>query len=156
GRRRSPWPERRARGSRARRPGSRARRLREPRLVRGPRDVRLVERHLHGLEAFRALAEIAARDPRRDALMDRLREELRRRVLAGERGLVVEIAVVQLREHRTQRFARGADVDDDAVRVERGAPELDVDDVRRAVQTLRGTERLAGEAVRDQEVVADG
>ena len=49
-------------------------------------------------------------------------------------GDVVEIAVVQVREHRAQRFAGAADVDDDAVGVEIRAAELDVDHERRAVQ----------------------
>ena len=54
-----------------------------------------------------------------------------------------------------QRVARAADVDDDAVRIERGAAKLDVDDVRGAVQALRRAEHLALEAVRDHEVVAN-
>ena len=87
--------------------------------------------------------------------MDHEREELRRRVAAAERGLVVEVAEVQRGEHVAQRVARAADVDDDAVGVELVAAELDVDDVGRAVQLLRGAEHLALEAVRDHEVVAD-
>ncbi len=53
-------------------------------------------------------------------------------------------------------LARTADVDHDAVRVEVAAPELDVDDVGRAVQPLRGAEHLSAKAVGDHHVIADG
>ena len=101
-------------------------------------------------------AELARRDLGRDALVNDEREELRRRVLAAERRLVVEVAEVQRGEHFAQASLGAADVDDDAVGVELGAAELDVDDVGRAVQLLRGAEHLPLEAVRDHEVVADG
>ena len=49
-------------------------------------------------------------------------------------GHVVEIAVVQVRQHRTQRFAGPPDVHDDVVLVEIRAAELDVHHERRAVE----------------------
>ena len=55
-----------------------------------------------------------------------------------------------------QLLGRRADVDDDVVGVEGGAPEGGVDDVRRAVQALRGPEHVAAEAVGDHHVIADG
>ena len=48
------------------------------------------------------------------------------------------------------------DVDDDAVGVEIRAPEGRIDDVRRAVEPLRGPECLAAQAVGDHHVIADG
>ena len=55
-----------------------------------------------------------------------------------------------------ERVGGAADVDDDPVGVECRAPERRVDDVRRAVQTLRRPEDLAAETVGDHHVVADG
>ncbi len=92
----------------------------------------------------------------RQPIRDQPGECLRRGVHAGERRLVVEISVAELREHRMQLLGRSADVDDDAVGVEVRAPERGVDDVGRAVEPLRGPERLASQAVGDQHVVADG
>src|SRR5690606_14136038 len=57
---------------------------------------------------------------------------------------------------RAQHLARAADVDHEVVLVERGPSELDVDDVRRAVQPLRGAEDLALEAVSDHQMIAYG
>ena len=68
---------------------------------------------------------------------------------------VVEIAVVQRREHRLQRLVRAADVDDDAVVVERLGDEGGVDHEGRAVQRLRRAEHGAAERMGDHDVVAD-
>ena len=54
-----------------------------------------------------------------------------------------------------QLLGRSTDVNHDVVGVEDRAPERGVDDVRRAVQSLRGPEHLAAEAVSDHHVVAD-
>jgi len=72
-----------------------------------------------------------------------------------EGGLVVKVAVGELGQHRFQLLGRPADVDDDAVVVEDGAPEGGVDHVGRAVQALRRPEGLASQAVGDHDVVAD-
>src|SRR6185503_17830802 len=125
-------------------------------FIRGPRDVRLVQRHAQARQLTRVGAELAGRDLRRDALVNHEREELRRRVAAAKGRLVVEVAEIQRGEHAAQRVARAAYVDDDPVGVELLAAKLDVDDVGRAVQLLRRAEHLALEAVRDHEVVANG
>ena len=44
-------------------------------------------------------------------------------------GLVVEVPEIQLGDDRMQHLGRAADVDDDAVGVELGPAELDVDDI---------------------------
>ena len=72
-----------------------------------------------------------------------------------ERGHLVEVAVVHVREHGPQRIRRPADVHDDAVRIDIVGPaELDVDDEGGAVKTLRRAEHFAVKAVRDHQVVA--
>ncbi len=58
------------------------------------------------------------------------------------------------RQDAAQRLGRAPDVDHHAVGVERRRAEGRVDDERRAVQPLRGTEHLAREAVGDHDVVA--
>src|SRR5688572_1432398 len=123
-------------------------------FIRGPCDVRLVQRHAQASEASRVDAELAGGDLRRDALVDDECQELGRRVAAAKVRLVVEVAEIQRSEHVAQCAAREPDVDDDAVGVELAAAKLDVYDVSRAVQVLRGTEHLALETVRDHEMVA--
>src|SRR5689334_16773237 len=87
-------------------------------FIRGPCDVRLVQRNAQARESTRVRAELARRDLGRDALVNDESEELRRRVAAFERRLVVEIAEVQRCEHGMQGVGRAADVDDDAVGIE--------------------------------------
>ena len=87
---------------------------------------------------------------------DDLGQELRGGVDAGEVGLVVEVAVVELAHHRAQFLGGQADVDDDVVVVQLGAAEGGVHEERRSVQALRGSEDLSAEAVGDHEVIADG
>src|SRR5262245_62960499 len=111
-------------------------------FIRSPCDVGLVQRHSHACEPARVRTELARRDLRRDALVNDEREELRGRVAALERRLVVEVAKIQRRKHGAQGVGRTADVDDDAVGVELVAAKLRIDDVCRAVQLLRGTEHL--------------
>src|SRR5262245_13599127 len=124
-------------------------------VVRGARDVGFVQRDAEAGDAARRCAEIAAANRVRDAVEDDAREKLGRRIATLELEHLVEVSVVQPREHRLQHVARAADVDDDAVGVELAAPELEIDDVGGAVQALRGTERLAREAVGDHDVIAD-
>ena len=76
--------------------------------------------------------------------------------IPAKAGLVVEVAVGELGQHGAQLLGRSADVDHDVVGVEGRAPECGVDDVRRAVQALRGPEHLAAEAVGDHHVIAYG
>src|SRR5690606_29911942 len=92
-------------------------------------------------------------DPRGYSLENLAREELRGGVDAGERGYFVEVAIVQVGEHRSEQLAGQPDVDHHAVGIELAAPVLDVDDVGGAVQPLRRAEGLAAEAVGDHEVV---
>ena len=107
-------------------------------------------------EAAGALAEGARLDALGEPVGDDLGQELRRGVDAGEVGLVVEVAVVQLADDGAE-FLRGqSDVDDDVVVVQLGAAEGGVHEERRSVQALRGAEDLAAEAVGDHEVIADG
>jgi len=47
------------------------------------------------------------------------------------------------------------DIDDDTVVVDERRAQLEVDDVRRAMQPLRGPERVAVEAMGDHEVIAN-
>ena len=104
----------------------------------------------------RGLAERAGLHPLGQPVGDEPRQQLGRGVPAGERRLLVEVAVVQLAQHRAQLGRGRADVDDQVVRVQLGPPERRVDHVRRAVQPLGRSEDLAAEAVRDHDVVADG
>src|SRR5690242_21806305 len=94
-------------------------------FIRGRSDMRLVQRHAQAREAARVGPELARRDLRCDALVNHEREKLRRRVAAAKGGLVVEIAKIQSGEHAAQRFGCSTDIDDDAVRVELVAAELD-------------------------------
>ncbi len=71
-------------------------------------------------------------------------------------GLLVQVPVAQLADHGMQFRSGPPDVHDDVVRVQRLPPKGGVDDVRRPVQALRGTEHLTTEAVGDHHVIADG
>ena len=94
--------------------------------------------------------------PLGESIGDHLGQRLGGGVHAGERGLVVEVAVAQLADDGVQLLGRPPDVDHDVVGVESRPPERRVDDVGRAVQALRGSEHLAAEAVGDHHVIADG
>ena len=84
-----------------------------------------------------------------------MRQELGRGVAPRERRFLVEVAVIERGERRAQHLGRQADVNDHAVHVERRTPEFQIDDERRAVEALRGTEGLAVKTVGDHEMVAD-
>ncbi len=102
------------------------------------------------------VAEGAGVQTLRDPVGDDPRELLRRRVHVCQARLLVEVAVVELRQHGAQHLGRPADVDDQSVVVELGPPERRVDDVGRAMEPLRRPEGLAPQAVGDQHVVPDG
>ena len=90
----------------------------------------------------------------------------RRGFRAGERlvatgevspGMFVIVSgEVELSQHSVQLLGRPTDVDHDPVGVQIRASECDIHDVCRAVQTLRGPEPLATEAVGNHHVIADG
>src|SRR5512134_194830 len=96
-------------------------------FIRGPGDVRLVQRDAQARQAASVRTQITGRDLRRHAFVNDEREELRRRIAAAKGRLVVEVAEVQRREHLAQAVARAADVDDDAVGIELAAAKLHVD-----------------------------
>ena len=102
------------------------------------------------------VAQGAGVHPFGESICDHPGERLGGGVHARERGLVVEVAVGELGQHCVQLLGRATDVDHDVVGVEGRAPERGVDDVRRAVQALRGPEHLAAEAVGDHHVIAYG
>ena len=102
-----------------------------------------------------ALAERAGVHPLGQPVGDHPGQHLGGGVDAGELRLVVQVAVVELAEDGVELLGGQADVHDDAVGVELGPPEGRVDDVRRAVQPLGGSEDLAAETVGDHHVVAD-
>ena len=70
-------------------------------------------------------------------------------------GTVVEIAIVERREHRLERLMRAADIDDDAVGVERLRDERRIDNEGCAVQRLRRAEHGPAERMGDHDVVAN-
>ena len=76
---------------------------------------RLVQRHPQMREPVRARSELALSGRRSDGIEDVAAQELRRRVLSCKFRHVVEIAVVQRREHRLEDVVRAPDVDDDAL-----------------------------------------
>ena len=91
-----------------------------------------------------------------ESICDNAGKRLGGGVHAGEGRIVVQIAVVELVQDGVQRLARSTDVDHEVVGVESCAPERRVDDVRRAVKSLRRPEHLTAEAVGDHHMVADG
>ena len=105
--------------------------------------MRFVQRHAQALDRRCRRAEIVPSDRRRHPIEHDARQKLGRRVVSLERRLVVEIPEIQLAENRVEHLGRAADVDDDAVGVELGPAEFDVDDHRRAVQPLGRAEHVA-------------
>ena len=116
--------------------------------------MRLVQRHAQALDPVRRRSKIVFPDRRDHPVEHDAREKLGRRVAALERRVVIQVPEVHLREDGVQHFRRAADVDDDAVGVERRPAKLDVDDERGAVQALRRAEHVALEAVGNHHVIA--
>src|SRR5262249_11398822 len=126
----------------------------DPPVIGGAGDVRLVQGDAEALHPSGAISKVATGDCRGDAIEDYAREKLRGGVAPLELGDFVQIAEIQLAERRAQNSGRPSDVDDNAVPIELVAPELEIDDEGRTVQALCRSEQVAGEAVRDHEVIA--
>ena len=117
--------------------------------------MRLVKRHLESLDASRLVSEATIMNCNHEPVEDRTRQELGCRVLPRERGLVVQVPEIKLSEDLFERRAGESDVNDQAVSVERVAPERGIDHVGRSVEPLGRSEDLAPEAVGDHEVIAN-
>ena len=102
------------------------------------------------------VAEVARRGPLGQPVGDHRARTSVVVLTPGERGLVVQVAQVELADDGVQLLAGRRDVDHDVVGVQLGPAERRVDDERRAVQPLGRAEHLAPEAVGDHHVVADG
>ena len=101
--------------------------------------MRLVQRDDQPVELPGGVAEGAGVHPVGEPVGDHLSERLGGGVHSGEGGLVVEVAIAELREDGVQLLGRAADIDDDVVCVERRTPECGVDDVRRSLNTIYPT-----------------
>ena len=117
--------------------------------------MRFREGHADRLQCLAVAAEPAGPRGLGEAVVDVLGEELGRRVAAGEGGQGVEVLVVQRAQRCLQRVVRAADVDHDAVLVERLGHEGGIDDEGRAMQLLGGAEHRALERMGDHDVVTD-
>ncbi len=107
------------------------------------------------LQLAAVAAELAVARGLREPIEDVLGQEFGRGVVALELRHVVEVAVVQRLQHRLQHLMRAADVDHDAVLVERLGDERRIDHEGRAVQRLRRAEHRAAKRMGDHDVVAD-
>ena len=102
---------------------------------------------------------------RRRARRRAMRAAMRSKITRARNSVVVLRPAKSGSSSRLRKFSSAStarstlggqpDVDHDAVGIELGAAQLDVDHVGRAVQALRRAEDLAAEAVGDHEVVAD-
>jgi len=82
-------------------------------------------------------------NPPHQPLVDFAGEELPSDIAPAEFGELVEIAIVELREHRLQRVKRTADItNDDAIGIERVSPQFSLNNERRAVQLLSRPENV--------------
>ena len=117
--------------------------------------MRFRDRDADRLQRLAVAAELARRARRRPDGRGCGGQELGRRVATGEVGNGIEVLVVQRAEDRLQHLVGAADVDHDAVVVERVGDEGGVDDEGRAMQGLRGAEHRAPEGMGDHDVIAD-
>jgi hypothetical protein len=85
---------------------------------------------------------------------DRVGEEFGCGITAGEFRDLVEVAIVQLRQHLSHVLGCATDVNDNPVGIDCPTLELDIDDIRSAMQPLRGSKDFTPEAVRDHDVIA--
>ena len=117
--------------------------------------MRLANTDADRAEFAAGAAEIALARMVRKAVEDVFGQKFGRGVLAFELRHVIEVLVVQRLEHFFQRFKCAADVDHDAVAVERIGDERGIDHEGRAVQRLRRAEHRAAKRVGDHDVIAD-
>jgi hypothetical protein len=118
--------------------------------------VRFLQGDTYLLDSGGTGPEVPAPNGRNDGIEHEPCEKLRRRVTPSERRYFVEILIVQASEHLTQGVPGATDVDDDAIRIEVGALQLEVHDIGGAVKALCGTEDRAPEPVGNHDVVAYG
>jgi hypothetical protein len=71
-------------------------------------------------------------------------------------GELVEIAIVELGEHRLQQIKSAADITNDPIGIKRVPPQFSLNHEGRAVQLLSRPENSAHQTVRNHEVMADG
>src|SRR5262245_15014474 len=90
-------------------------------------------------------AESARGDPLAQTVKYHPRQIFRRCIARAEFGQRVLILVVERLEHGFEHLARTPDIDHDIVRIELAPAELDIDNVSRAMQSLRGAESRAPE-----------
>src|SRR5262249_2148232 len=83
------------------------------------------------------------------------RQKLGRGIPPCKRRLIVEIGVVERRQHTAQRLAGAPDVDDQTVRIEIWTSKLDIDHVGRAVQPLCGAKDGTAKTVGNHHVVTN-
>jgi len=76
-------------------------------------------------------------------------------VLAPEFGHVVEIAIIERCQGHLERLVRAADINDNAVRIERLGEEGRIDDEGRPMQRLCRAKNGTVERMGDHDVVAD-
>src|SRR6476469_4662195 len=115
----------------------------------------LVQRDLHALDAISALAKFAISDCSGNRVEDITRHELGGGVVPLESRHVIEILKVDGPEYAMKCLRRAPDVHDDPVGIQFRPPELEIDDIGRAMQTLGRTENGPVETVGDHEVIAN-
>ena len=91
----------------------------------------------------------------RQPVENMLGQEFRRGVDALELRHLVEVAVIERRQHRLERIVRAANVDDNSVVIEGIRDEGCIDHEGRPVQRLRRPEDGALERMGDHDVVAN-
>lgn len=99
---------------------------------------------------------MARADGAHEPIEDLARQHLGGRVLAAERRILIKIPVIELLKNCSKLFASAADVNNHAIGIQIDASKRRVNDKCRAVQTLRGPERGATEAMGNHEVIANG
>ena len=100
-------------------------------------------------------AEIALAGMVREAVEDVFGQKFGGGVFVFERRHVIEVFVVQRLQHLFQRIKCAADIDHDAVAIERIGDERGIDHKGRAVQRLRRAKDRTAKRMSDHDVVAD-
>ncbi len=117
--------------------------------------MRFRDRHADRFEVRPRSAESVGSRSVGQAIVYVFGQKFRRRIGALEFRIFVEITVVEWREHGLENVARLADIDDDAVRIERLRNETGIDHECGAMQCLGGAENRPAERMGDHNVVAD-